>query len=98
MKGWMLNGFLIYCPSSLPDYTLSEGLFYPTVTHPRGWSDQPDYELRSNGKNYRCQRHPLGEGQQPDYEFGPDGLMYRTEFHPDGRSTAPDYEVLAIGR
>jgi hypothetical protein len=85
-------------PSHLPDYTLSDGLFCPTVNHLRGWSDQPDYELKSDGRIYRSPHHPLGASCDPDYEFGPDGLMYRTDSHPDGRSQAPDYEVREMGR
>ncbi|MGD9369248.1 MAG: hypothetical protein PVH87_26305 [Desulfobacteraceae bacterium] len=80
-------------PSDQPDYTVSEGLFYPTVSHPRGWSDRPNYELREDGRIYRSSHHPLGAGGEPDYEIGPDCLMYRTDQHPDGRSTLPEYEI-----
>jgi hypothetical protein len=83
--------------SEQPDYTVSEGHFFPTVNHPRGWSDLPDYELRSDGKIYRSTHHPLGVGKLPDYKLGPDCLMYRTGHHPDGRSSLPEYELREIG-
>lgn len=80
-------------PSDQPVYTISEGRFFPTVNHPRGWSDRPDYELRNDGKIYRSADHPQGAGLQPDYEIGPDCLIYRTGHHPEGRSAAPQYEL-----
>jgi hypothetical protein len=76
------------CPQ--PDYILYAGKFYPTVTHPRGWSQKADDELRADGKIYRCADHPLGSGHLPDYEIGPDCLLYRTAAHPDGNAEAPD--------
>jgi hypothetical protein len=82
--------------SSEPDYLIYEGKFYPTATHPRGWSEKADYELRADGKIYRCADHPLGGGSLPDYEIGPDCLLYRTDSHPDGRNAAPDYELSEI--
>ena len=39
--------------STEPDYLLYEGKLYPTATHPRGWSEKADYELRADGKIYR---------------------------------------------
>ncbi len=79
--------------SNQPVFTLSDGLLYPTVSHPGGWSDKPNYELCEDGRIYRSANHPLGAGQQPDYEIGPDCLLYRTEHHPDGKSSLPEYEV-----
>ena len=79
--------------SKQPDCTVTEGRFFPTVSHPRGWSNQPDYELRDDGKIYRSANHPLGSGSRPDYELGPDCLLYRTDHHPDGGSSVPDYEL-----
>jgi hypothetical protein len=82
--------------STEPDYLLYEGKLYPTATHPRGWSEKADYELRADGKIYRCADHPLGGGSLPDYEIGPDCLLYRTDAHPDGKVAAPDYELSEI--
>lgn len=80
-------------PSDQPDFTLREGLFFPTVGHPDGWSKDPLYELGSDGRIYRCSHHPLGSGTQPDFEIGSDCLLYRTAHHPEGRSMAPQYEI-----
>ena len=82
--------------STEPDYLLYEGKLYPTATHPRGWSENADYELRADGKIYRCADHPLGGGSLPDYEIGPDCLLYRTDAHPEGKVAAPDYELSEI--
>ena len=82
--------------ASEPDYLLYEGRFYPTATHPRGWSEKADYELRQNGKIYRLDDHPLGSGRQPDYTIGPDCLLYRTDTHPDGVAAAPQYELREL--
>jgi hypothetical protein len=82
--------------STEPDYLLYEGKLYPTATHPRGWSEKADYELRADGKIYRCADHPLGGGSLPDYEIGPDCLLYRTDAHPDGKVATPDYELSEI--
>ena len=70
--------------SSQPDYTVREGGFFPTVSHPDGWSSDPFYELGPDGKIYRS---------HPDYDIGPDCLLYRTVFHPEGLSPAPQYEI-----
>lgn len=79
--------------SNPPDYTVVEGQFFPTVTHPRGWSDRPEYELRNDGKIYRSAQHPLGAGLQPDYEIREDCLLYRTPHHPDGSAPSAEYEL-----
>ena len=79
--------------SSQPDYTVREGGFFPTVSHPDGWSSDPFYELGPDGKIYRSVNHPLGAGSHPDYDIGPDCLLYRTVFHPEGLSPAPQYEI-----
>lgn len=76
-----------------PDYTVTEGHFYPTINHPRGWSDKPEYQLGNDGKIYRSAHHPLGLGRAPDYEIGPDCLIYCTNNHPDGPLSAPQYEL-----
>lgn len=82
--------------SRQPDYTVVEGRFFPTVSHPRGWSDRPEYELGADGKVYRSATHPLGAGDQPDYEIGPDCLLYRTQHHPDGGTASPDFELQEV--
>ena len=79
-----------------PDYTVVESQFFPTVSHPRGWSDRPEYELGSDGKIYRSTAHPLGAGNLPDYEFGPDGLIYRTPHHPEGGAVSPEYALQDV--
>ena len=84
--------------SNQPDYTVIEGRFFPTVTHPRGWSDQYEYELGSDGKIYRSAHHPMGAGCDPDYEIGPDCLLYRTPHHPEGSVAAPEYELREMAR
>ena len=84
--------------STEPDYLLDEGQFFPTVDNPRGWSEKPDYELRADGKIYRCPHHPLGAGSLPDYEIGADGLLYRTAAHPDGPTDQPDYALSDLSR
>ena len=64
--------------STEPDYLLREGLFFPTATHPRGWSEKADYELGTDGKIYRRPDHPLGAGMLPDYEIGPEEVCFFT--------------------
>ena len=83
-------------PSIDPDYLLYGGKLYPTATHPRGWSESPEYELRPDGKIYRMEDHPLGAGDQPDYTIGPDCLFYRSDGHPDGPAPAPEYELREL--
>ena len=83
-------------PSADPDYLLYEGKLFPTATHPRGWSENHDYELRPDGKIYRAEGHPLGAAGQPDYTIGPDCLLYRTNGHPDGPAAAPEYELREL--
>ncbi len=83
-------------PSADPDYLLYAGKLFPTATHPRGWSENHDYELRPDGKIYRAEGHPLGAAGQPDYTIGPDCLLYRTEGHPDGPAAAPEYELREL--
>ena len=84
--------------STEPDYLLREGLFFPTATHPRGWSEKADYELGTDGKIYRRPDHPLGAGTLPDYEIGPDCLLYRTAAHPDGQTESPDYFLSEVSQ
>ncbi len=84
--------------TSQPDYIVNDGRFFPTITHPRGWSDQCEYELGRDGKIYRSAGHPLGAGSEPDYEIGPDCLVYRTVHHPDGSVSAPEYELREMAR
>jgi hypothetical protein len=79
-----------------PDYLLYAGKLYPTATHPRGWSESPDYEMRADGKIYRAEGHPLGAGNVPDYTIGPDCLFYRSDGHPDGPLTSPEYELREL--
>jgi len=80
----------------IPEYTVVAGRFYRTVHHARGWSDTPDYEIRSDGLIYRCPTHPLGPGQHADYRIGPDCGLYRTACHPDGISDRPEYLLHEI--
>ena len=82
--------------STEPDYLLYEGKLFPTATHPRGWSQKADYELRADGKIYRCADHPLGSASLPDYVIGADCLLYRTDTHPDGETATPDYELSEL--
>ena len=84
--------------SDQPDFMLREGLFFPTINHPDGWSEDPIYQLGPDGRIYRCSRHPPGAGNQPDFEIGPDCLMYRTVYHPKGHSAAPQYEIRKMAR
>lgn len=84
--------------SNQPDYVVIDGRFFPTVDHPRGWSDQHEYELGSDGKIYRSAHHPLGAGNRPDYEIGPDCLLYRTVYHPQGSVPVPEYELRDMAR
>jgi hypothetical protein len=84
--------------SNQPEYTVVEGRFFPTVAHPRGWSDQFEYELHNDGKIYRSAQHPLGAGSRPDYEIGADCMLYRTVHHPEGSASAPEYELREMAR
>ena len=81
-----------------PHYLVIDGRFFPTVSHPRGWSAYPEYELRNDGKIYRSTNHPLGVGATPDYEIGTDCLLYRTPEHPDGELSTPEYELREMAR
>ena len=81
-----------------PEYLVVDGLFFPTVIHPRGWSAHPEYELRNDGKIYRSANHPLGLGRRPDYEIGTDCLLYRTSHHPDGELPVPEYKLREMNR
>jgi hypothetical protein len=79
-----------------PDYLVIDGKFFPTVSHPRGWSAYPEYELRNDGRIYRSANHPQGIGMTPDYEIGRDCLLYRTPYHPDGEAAVPEYELRDV--
>ena len=76
-----------------PIYVIYDGGLYRTVNHPLGWTDQPDYEIRSDGRIYRTGHHGLGAGDAPDYEFGNDGCVYRSASHPEGALTAPTFAL-----
>ncbi len=75
-----------------PDYVIRDGKLYRTVSHPDGWSDQPDYEIRSDGKIYRILTDAIRTPDAPFYEFH-HILIYRTAAHPDGLSKEPDYYI-----
>ena len=66
-----------------PVYVLRDGRFYRTVYHPAGWSEKPDYELRSDGRIYRTPYHKLGGSEVADYVIGEDRGLYRADGHPD---------------
>ena len=70
--------------SAEPDYLLFEGKLFPTATHPRGWSEKADYELRADGKIYRCPDHPLGAGSLPNLR-NRRGLSPLSHQRPSGR-------------
>lgn len=76
-----------------PVYILVDGKFFRTAFHPRGWSELPEYDLRTDGRIYRTKNHPKGMGESPDYEFGRDMKLYRTPQHPEGQMQAPEFEV-----
>jgi hypothetical protein len=76
-----------------PVYMVTDGKLYRTVNHYRGWSAQPDYELRGDGRLYRTRHHFRGEGALPDYEFRQDQLIYRTRNHPEGWTDQPVFAV-----
>ncbi len=76
-----------------PVYTISDGKFFRTITHPKGWSENPDYILGDDGKLYRTEYHWQGVSALPDYEFRGDRQLYRTGNHPDGPVSEPDYEI-----
>jgi len=77
----------------VPVYVISDGKLFRTVNHLQGWSEVPDYELRSDGRFYRTRHHCRGKGSLPDYEFRRDQMIYRTENHPDGRVDQPVFVV-----
>jgi len=76
-----------------PVYLIREGKFFRTVFHPRGYSNQPDYDLGNDGLIYRTENHPRGFGELPDYEFGKDMKLYRTINHPKGKTRIAEYMV-----
>ncbi len=82
--------------SDEPVYIIRDGKFHRTVYHPEGWTEKPDYELRSDGKIYRTRWHRLGKSENPDYMIGKDMGVYRVSGHPeqDGRSGFLDF-ILA---
>ena len=76
-----------------PVYLVREGKFFRTVFHPRGYGEQPDYDLGNDGQIYRTENHPKGFGELPDYKFGKDMKLYRTPNHPEGKTDTPEYEI-----
>jgi hypothetical protein len=76
-----------------PVYVIQDGNLYRTVDHELGWSESPDYELRSDGLIFRTIHHALGTSDRPDYQLNEMGYLYRTENHPKGASMLPVYEL-----
>ncbi len=76
-----------------PVYTIRDGEFYRTISHPHGWSENPDYRLGDDGKLYRTGHHRLGRSELADYEFRNSRYLYRTINHPDGTIDDPEYEL-----
>jgi hypothetical protein len=76
-----------------PVYVITDGKLFRTVNHLLGWSEVPDYEMRSDGRLYRTEYHRQGKGSLPDYEFRKDQMIYRTNYHPDGRMDQPVFVV-----
>jgi hypothetical protein len=76
-----------------PVYVITDGKLFRTVNHLLGWSEVPDYEMRSDGRLYRTEYHRQGKGSLPDYEFRKDQMIYRTNDHPDGRMDQPVFVV-----
>jgi len=85
--------FQISSTDKHPVYTLRNGKIYRTVFHPKGWSEEPDYEFGDDGKFYRTEYHELGANSLPDYEFHSDQKVYRTENHPNGIKSSPEFEL-----
>ena len=79
--------------TAAPVYCIRDGGFYRTVDHALGWSEHPDYELKTDGRVYRTRFHPLGGGRHPDFYFKKDGALYRTDDHPEGPSTLPEFRI-----
>ncbi len=79
--------------STVPVYIIEDGKFYHTVDHIKGWSELPDYKLKSDGLIYRTKFHPLGISETPAYRFQKDGLLYETSDHLKGVAILPMYEI-----
>ena len=72
-----------------PVYLIQDGRFFRTINHEQGWSENPDYELKSDGLVYRTEFHPMGTSKTGVYRFGKDGLLYSTETS----SALPEYQI-----
>ena len=76
-----------------PVYVITDGKLFRTVNHLQGWSEAPDYQMRSDGCLHRTKYHRQGKGSLPDYEFRNDQMIYRTKHHPAGRMDQPVFVV-----
>jgi hypothetical protein len=79
--------------SNAPVYVIQDGKLYRTVDHELGWSESPDYELRSDGLFFRTIHHTLETSDTPDFRLQEKGCLYHTDYHPKGASMFPVYEL-----
>ena len=77
----------------LPVYVIRDGKFFRTIHHPNGWSENPDFELKPDGKIYAGIEAANIENNVPYYEFRNDKKIYRADSHPDGPCEKPEYEI-----